>query len=311
MTLSLQHPTLHTWDFTTIPYKNGLAILFLNTDKRWLEGDQHHQHARIGLAYTENFRQIQWIDDCVFGATADSWANTSIWSTDIVRRNGRYWLFFTSRTKGEDDGFTQHIGLASSTDLIHWRREPLKISADPTHYLARGLEGDDTVHAWRDPYLFLFRGQLHMILTAKSPELPLGKNGCIALLQAKQNSFFEWEAMPPLYAPGYYSEMEEPDLFYNKGGELVLTFSSHDKFDHTKGTTSGRGGLYAVNLGSNLYSPYVRKIENILPYQTGIYAAHIMPSIEGEIIGFDLQNGGFRRSGVKKPLMPARNQFLI
>ncbi|MHA1480219.1 MAG: beta-fructosidase, partial [Candidatus Thorarchaeota archaeon] len=127
-------------------------ILYLNADSSLVQSNQHHFSARIGYATTKEFKSIDWINDDVFHATKDGWDNTSIWSGDVIRISDRFLFYYTSRDNAVDDGFTQNIGLAYSKDFIHWNRvEDFQIQPDEKYYEPRSLEGDSTIHAWRDP----------------------------------------------------------------------------------------------------------------------------------------------------------------
>jgi len=294
---SAQHPDRYVWDFWYVPADDGARfhVLYLNSDHDSAARDQHHFVARLGYAVTRDFVAIDWVDSCVFRAKAGGWDNSSIWSGDLIRVKTGHLLFYTSRDQARDDGMTQSIGAAFSDDLRHWRRiDGFRLDADPRFYDVRSRAGDTTIHAWRDPFLFRHGGAIYMLVSAKSPDAPLGRNGAVALLKAVDNDLFRWEALPPLAAPGWYSEMEVPQIHKDRDGRLMLVYSGWARFDHAPGT-DGQGGFQALRIADDL-SLVADRPTVLLPEAEGLYACRIVPELEGDIVGFDLQSGGIGRA---------------
>ncbi|MHA1882047.1 MAG: beta-fructosidase [Candidatus Thorarchaeota archaeon] len=308
----LLHPTNFTWDFWY--YYDGNAklfhILYLNADSSLVQSNKHHFSARIGYATTKEFQSIDWINDDVFHASEDGWDNTSIWSGDVVRISDRFLFYYTSRDKNVDNGFTQNIGLAQSTDFIHWSRvEDVQIRPDERYYEPRSIEGDSTIHAWRDPFLFRTGDGIYMLLSSKSKNLPLHNNGSIALLRSKDNSLTDWEILPPLFSTGWYSECEVSQI-YLQGEDYVLAYSSWAKFDGCPFTNKA-GGLQGVTYSK--ISPFAKGLtgtpEVLLPESSGLYACRVIPELQGDIVGFDIEKGGFQRVPAKTGLKAINRDF--
>ncbi len=298
----LLHPTNFTWDFWYY-YDNEAKlfhILYLNADRSLVQSNQHHFSARIGYATTKEFQSIDWINDDVFHATTDGWDNTSIWSGDVIKISDRFLFFYTSRDKNVDDGFTQNIGLVYSKDFIHWNRvDDFQIRPDERYYEPRSLEGDSTIHAWRDPFLLRTEDEIYMLLTSKSKGLPLHKNGSVALLRSKEYSLKDWEILPPIFSTGWYSECEVPQI-YLQGEDYVLVYSSHAKFDECP-YTNKEGGLHGVPYSR--ISPFEKGLignpKVLLPKSSGLYACRVIPELKGDIVGFDSEKGGLQRIPVR------------
>jgi beta-fructofuranosidase len=264
--------------------------LFLNADPALAPTDEHHFHARIGYARTRDFRTVDWIDSDVFAADPDGWDNTSIWTGDVIRGREGYILFYTSRDRRIDDGMTQAIGAATSPDLIHWQRVPgFRIDPDPRIYQPRALPGDEAIHAWRDPYLFLHEGVPHMLVCAKLADLPPGRKGCIGLLRAVDHTLSRWEALPPIYAPGTAGECDVP-VIYRQAGRYLLTHTIWPRYDHA----TGQGGSHLIRGDASL-SGFETTSHVPLPGDSGVYAARIVPELGGDLVGFDVTKGGWRR----------------
>lgn len=298
----MQHSEYYVWDFWYYyEQKSQIYHLFyLNADRHLVASDRHHFFARVGYGTTEDFRAIKWIDYNVLSSSSQRWDNTSIWTGDVIKIKQGFLMFYTSRNQQEDDGMTQNIGIAyaETIDAKQWQPLPdIRIAADRQFYEPKNVVGDSSTHAWRDPFLFRDRGQIFMLLSAKSIHLPLGKKGAIALLRSRDGSLFNWESLPPISRSGWYSEMEVPQLYQDSQGEYKLIYSTWGKGDFAP-TTHQAGGLQGLTASHwqnfNSQSP-----DLILPGRSGLYACRIIPELEGEIVGFNVKNGGIQRSGIK------------
>ena len=127
-----------------------------------------------------------------------------------------------------------------------------------------------------------------MVITAKSKHCEINRKGTIALLRMK-DSLFEWEVLPPLYAPGLYSECEVPRI-YQSNGKLYLTFSCFAKYDFS--VSENKGGLYSVELNENLKTS--KHAAKCIVSEKQLYAAMILPELQGDVVGFH-PNGGLQR----------------
>jgi sucrose-6-phosphate hydrolase SacC (GH32 family) len=308
----IQYSKRYVWDFWYhFDPDTGLFHLFyLNADPELVPKEKHHLAATVGYGVTRDFDSIDWGSCNVFCAAPDRWDNTSIWTGDILKLKNGYLMFYTSRNKGTDDGFTQNIGIAFSNNINLKEWQPVKnfrIQPDGIIYEPRKVRGDITIHAWRDPYLFIYNNHIYMVLSAKFRGLPIRQNGCIALLQFDNWNFKNWKALPPISSPGYYSEMEVPQLFINPDGRYELVFSVGPKYDNSP-SSKKKGGFYSIQsediLDFNNHEPQL-----LLPFDVGLYACRIIPELGGEIIGFDHRHGGIRRSGVKTGFQYVNRNF--
>ncbi len=297
---TLQHPSRYVWDFWYYfnPTDRLFHIFYLNADPALVSLGHHPYSACIGHATTSDFTQMTWGLPRVLAAAAEHWANTSLWTGDIVKIHHGFLLFFTSRNRHQDDGMTQHIGAAYAPSLQGpWQLTPLCIQ--PGHcYQRQSIPGDLTIHAWRDPFLFRDQGQTYMLVSAKVTADALGRNGAIALLRLQGNDPLNdpWEYLEPLARPGCYAEMEVPQIYRNSQGHYELVFSTWAKYDFATSTQAvgGLQGFTQAQLSAGDGHPQV-----LLPETAGLYACRIIPELGGEIVGFDSVTGGLRRSGVK------------
>lgn len=297
----LQHPERFVWDFWYhYDKKTGVFhVLYLNADPSLVPSNQHHFSSCVGYAITKDFINMEWIESDVFHAQPDGWDNTSIWSGDIIHCRDGYLFYYTSRNSRVDDGMTQNIGLAFSTNFRDWTRvDNFRLEPNALYYEPRSVEGDDTIHAWRDPFLFIHQNNIYMLVSAKNMEQPPTRKGAIGLLKSINNSLTNWEALRPLYSAGWVSECDVAAL-YKHDEHLVMLYSCWAKFDHTPGTEN-KGGLHVITgKGMELTLENFSSSPSILLAEdTGFYACRVIPELGGEIVGFDFKNGGIRRIAV-------------
>jgi beta-fructofuranosidase len=146
---------------------------------------------------------------------------------------------------------TQRIGLATSTDLIHWDKHPDNplLEADPRFYeqLDLNLWFDQ---AWRDPWLFQHpqTGEFHAYITARCNYGPADGRGVIA--HARSTDLLNWEVLPPVTAPGDFGQLEVPQLvsIQNRYYMLFCTADSTHAADYQRktGVEPVRGTHYLV-----------------------------------------------------------------
>jgi sucrose-6-phosphate hydrolase SacC (GH32 family) len=309
---TLQHPDRHVWDFWYHfePDTGIFHLFYLNADRSLVATDAHHMSSQVGYATTKDFMTIDWISDRVLGADPHGWDDTSIWSGDIIKIDGGFLMFYTSRNQATHDGMTQNIGVAFTHHIQsfdRWFRIPSIRIQPQAPYEPQHVPEDLTIHAWRDPFLFRHQEQIYMLLSAKDPTKSIGKKGTVALLKAKNNSFEDWEYLPPICQPGFYAEMEVPQLYKASNEEYALVYSTWAKYDFAP-TTQQSGGLQGY-FSPSMFNFPGENPKVILPETEQLYACRVIPELDGEIVGFDIKTGGIRRSGVKTGLQHVDRDF--
>ena len=315
MYTTLRHPERYVWDFWYHYDRENRVfhVFYLNADPSLVPSEQHHFSAHVGYATTTDFTHMNWMADDVLCADPSGWDNTSIWTGDVIKIGNGFLLFYTSRDANVDDGFTQNIGCAFAEDITDWQswqRIP-DIQIKPTApYQTRSVPGDTTIHAWRDPFLFVHDKEIHMLLAAKSTDRPVGRLGAIAMLKLRSTDFCEWDVLKPLTNPGWYSEMEVPQLYLDNQSKYRLVYSTWAKGDFSP-ENNNQGGLHSIRLGSSLETNRMTTRSDVLLAETsGLYAGRILPELGGEIVGFDVVTGGIRRSGIKTGFSQVNRDFL-
>jgi len=310
--IHIPHPERFTWDFW-YQYdagKNLFHLLFLNADRALAPQNLHHFSSRVGYAVTEDFTSIDWIDDDVFSASDAGWDNTSIWTGDVAKVVGGYLLFYTSRDGRVGDTLTQNVGAAFSADCRNWERVPgFQLEPDERFYEPKSIIGDPSIHAWRDPFLFVWDTEAYMVIAAKDVSHPLGRKGAVGLLKCRDRNLAEWEALPPLYSPGGYCQVEVPQVLLDEAGKPSIVYSMPPESDHTP-STAGVGGFHRVAMSfSHMDENHARTPEILLPHTGSPYACRIIPELDGLIVGFHLTEGGFVNTGISTGLSGPNRDF--
>ena len=216
-------------------------------------------------------------------APGPAWDDTATWTGCVVREPGGRWLMFYTGVGEQDECREQRIGLAVSTDLHTWTRvlaEPV-LTADPRWY---ETDPDRTIDgvAWRDPWVFMGQdGRWHMLLTASAADWPAATGGVIG--HAVSDDLLNWEALPPLTAPGQHRCLEVPQVATVDEQQILVFSAPRDEID---GMPSPVGDTWCARADGPLGSFDIDgawMIEN-----SGLYAGRLVERSEGEwvLMGF-------------------------
>ena len=164
------------------------------------DGAQHTPYAHVASRDLTHWEELPLAIEPGPPGAPDS---VSCFTGACIERDGTFHMFYTG-FRGE--GKPQTVCLATSTDLINWKkdaRNPL-IEAD-----LRWYEAID----WRDPFPFWNEeaGEYWMLLAAREKDGPSNRRGCIALMTSPDLE--NWEVKPPFWSPRLYYTHECPDLF--------------------------------------------------------------------------------------------------
>lgn len=223
----LQLPDKWLWDFWLARDGPDHHLFFLQAPRSLPDPELRHWHVSIGHAVSQDLRNWQVLPDAFGPGEAGAWDDYTTWTGSVIYHQGVWFMFYTGSRRGgrrAERGLVQRIGLATSTDLIHWRKyggNPLLV-AD-----ARWYERLDTDmwpdQAWRDPYLFCHpeTGEFQALITARANHGPADGRGVIA--HATSTDLLHWQVQPPLTEPGEFGHMEVPQ-WVAIGGRYYLLF---------------------------------------------------------------------------------------
>jgi beta-fructofuranosidase len=241
--MGLHLPDKWLWDFWLAKDRGDYHIFFLQAPRALGDERQRHWHVSIGHAVSQNLRDWEVLPDALHPSEPNAWDDYTTWTGSVIR-NGSGWRLFYTGTSRRENGLIQRIGLASSTDLVHWEKHPHNplVAADSRWYelLDLNMWHDQ---AWRDPWVFRHpkRGTFHAFITARRSQGDAMRRGVIG--HAHSKDLIEWEVLPPIAEPGDFGQMEVPQLV-SIGGLYYLLFSTRadDHSDHRKERT-GRAAV--------------------------------------------------------------------
>jgi beta-fructofuranosidase len=220
--MTLRLPDKWLWDFWLAQDGPDVHLFYLQAPRSLGKQELRHWNVSIGHAVSQDLRTWQVLPDALRPSPTDAWDDYTTWTGSVVHHDGLWFLFYTGGCRAER-GLIQRIGLATSTNLIHWRKHPANplISADPRWYelLDLNLWHDQ---AWRDPWVFQHpeTGDFHAFITARVNHGPADGRGVIA--HARSEDLIHWEVLPPVTEPGDFGDMEVPQLVAIHGRYYLL-----------------------------------------------------------------------------------------
>jgi beta-fructofuranosidase len=200
------------WDFWLAQDGPDYHIFYLQAPRSLEDEQLRHRNVSVGHAVSQDLHNWTVLPDALHPGQKGAWDDYTTWTGSIIKHQSLWYFFYTGGCRAED-GLVQRIGLATSTDLIHWKRRPTNplLLADPSHYeqLDPALWFDQ---AWRDPWIFRHpqHGDFHAFITARVNHGPPDGRGVIA--HARSDDLLRWEVLPPVTSPGLFGHLEVPQL---------------------------------------------------------------------------------------------------
>lgn len=210
--MALQLADKWVWDFWLARDGADHHIFYLQAPKSLGDERQRHWHVSIGHAVSRDLVNWTVLPDALAPSRSDSgqWDDYTTWTGSVIRHQGQWYLFYTGSCRAER-GLVQRIGVATSADLITWRKHPANplLEVDTRWYekLDAGLWHDE---AWRDPWVFAHGGRFHMYITARGLNGEPSGRGVIG--HATSADLIQWTCLPPVAHPGEFGHMEVPQL---------------------------------------------------------------------------------------------------
>ena len=210
------------WDFWFARDQDEHHIFYLQAPRSLGNPALRHRHASIGHAISRDLRHWEVLPDAVHPSEPGGWDDIATWTGSVIKVDGLWHMLYTGVSSAEQ-GLVQRIGLATSEDLIQWRKHPGNpvLEADPRWYemldLSRWRD-----QSWRDPWLFRTGTDefIHALITARSPNAPADGAGVVA--HARSLDLVDWEVLPPVTQPGDFAQVEVPQLLAVDGTNALL-----------------------------------------------------------------------------------------
>jgi beta-fructofuranosidase len=297
-----------TWDFWVADTGTEYHLFFLRASRALLDPDRRHRRASIGHARSTDLTNWTLMPDALVPSDPEAWDDLATWTGSTVRGgDGRWHMFYTGVSRAEN-GLRQRIGVATSTDLIRWDKDPggSIVEADAEWYERLDLNGWHD-EAWRDPWVYpdhLGNGW-HMLVTARARSGAPDERGVIG--HARSRDLRHWKVQPPLSRPGSgFGQLEVPqvELFDDQPTLIFSCMPSH--FSATRRRTAATGGVW-IAPGDSIYGPF--DIASARPLTDDrFYAGRLVRDRSGrwQLLAFRMRDAdiGFR-GGLADP-MPLR-----
>lgn len=220
----LSLPDHWLWDFWIADDDTAYHLFFLQAP-RVGDPDLRHWNTSVGHAVSPDLTHWQVLGDALRPSTEPAFDDFATWTGSVVRGDdGAWYLFYTGLSRA-DNGRVQRVGLATSADLMTWRKHgpDALVSADPRWY--HTLDGSGEAEAWRDPWVVRDPDGdgWHMLVTATARDGEVGQRGVLG--HAWSSDLLTWRVLPPLSrTDSGLSQLEVPQLAV-VGGDPVLLFN--------------------------------------------------------------------------------------
>jgi beta-fructofuranosidase len=234
--MTLRLPEHWMWDFWFARDGPDVHVFYLHAPRSLGDPELRHHNATIGHAVSRDLRTWRVLPTALTPGAPGEFDDLATWTGSVVRHDGRWHLFYTGIARAED-GAAQRVGLATSDDLLSWKKQGVVLEADARWY--EKLVSGSSEEAWRDPWVEWDEDsrRFHMLLTASANEGPLDARGVIG--HARSRDLRSWEVGPPLSQPGEFSQLEVPQLVH-LGGAWRILFSAMQQ-DHSEGRLARAG----------------------------------------------------------------------
>lgn len=233
----------YLWDFWIIEHRGIYHLFYLQAPKDLPDPEQRHGVATVGHAISEDLKFWEEVGTALEPGPPGTWDDRAIWTGSVIEHKGAFYTLYTGTSKAEE-GKIERIGLAISTDLIHWEKHPANpvLEADPRWYEVTPSTSPFNEVAWRDPYVLKERGQFCAFITARRKIGNRRWRGCIGL--AKSTDLTSWQIYPPIKVFAKFAQMEVPQVITQRG-HVFLLFSARAEWAQSQ-NLQVTGTFYSV-----------------------------------------------------------------
>jgi beta-fructofuranosidase len=271
------------WDFWLVRQGERHHVFFLQAPAGPGDPEERHWHASIGHAVSDDLTHWEILADALAPGPPGAWDDASTWTGSIIARNDRWYLLYTG-TSWAERGLVQRIGLASSGDLLEWRRHDGPVlEADPRWYetLDCGAWPDQ---AWRDPWVFVDGddGSYHVLLTARSRSGDPAGRGVVG--HARSADLVTWETLAPVTVPMGFGQMEVPQVVAAERWWYLLFSSDPGTQDEYRSRTGPGTGTYYL-MGDGPTGPFTGPARALEADRRGsTYAGKLLRASDGQLV---------------------------
>lgn len=235
-------PDSWVWDFWVADDGERYHLFFLFASRALGDPDLRHVRAGIGHAVSDDLVVWRRIEDALVHGDAADFDGIATWTGCTVRHPDGSWLLFYTGLTRRDGRYVQSIGVATSDDLVTWRKQGRVLSADPRWY-ETAADGPD--ESFRDPWVFREGDRWRMLITAKAAAGPDGDRGVIGT--AVSDDLRTWTLQPPLSAPGSgFDQLEVMETTVVDGVPILLFNCLAPELGPARRASGSTGGVWVM-----------------------------------------------------------------
>lgn len=165
------------------------------------------------IAHAVSTDGISWnrVNNALFVGNPGEWDDDMLWTMHVCEVNEKFEMYYTGLQR-RDRGGMSRIGLAVSDNLIDWKKSTKNIfPIEPKGIYYEALNTNPRKWlSFRDPFRFDFKGEIYLLLCARSTSGPVSRRGCVGIVKISHD---EVERLPPLLYPMVYDDIECPCIF--------------------------------------------------------------------------------------------------
>lgn len=239
--MALRLPDSWVWDFWLARRGDEHHVFYLQAPRALGTPALRHHHASIGHAVSLDLCHWRVVPDAIRPGPEGSWDDLATWTGSVFEREGRWHMLYTGINRSER-GLVQRIGLATSDDLVRWRKHPANpvLEADGRWYELLDLERWRD-QSWRDPWMYADGDEVHALITARAKAGAPDGAGVIA--RARSTDLLDWEVLRPLTDPGDFAQVECPQLVSVDGRRLILFSCLAEDHSAARRARTGTAGV--------------------------------------------------------------------
>jgi beta-fructofuranosidase len=121
------------WDFWLARDGEAYHAFYLQAPHSLGDPELRHLNASVGHAVSGDLRGWRVLADALHPGRPGAWDERAVWTGCVIRHEGHWHMLYTGVRTDEKGPIEQRVDLATSTDLMSWRKHPDNpvIEADP------------------------------------------------------------------------------------------------------------------------------------------------------------------------------------
>ena len=177
-------------------------------------------HDYIAHAVSRNGISWKRVNNALFVGHPGEWDDDMLWTMHVCEVGDKFEMYYTGLQR-KDRGVISRIGLAESENLLDWKKNKKNIfPIEPKGiFYETATTNPRTWLSFRDPFRFEHKGEVYLLLGARTIAGPVSRRGCIGMVKITNDIV---ELMPPLLYPMVYDDIECPCVFELHGRFYLL-----------------------------------------------------------------------------------------